>query len=438
MNKPSEPCYHGNMKTRLALILALFGLFAPLTANLSAQSFDPDRKTLSNRAEISIITHDPGRDVYLAFGHTALWVHDPVYDIDTVFNYGVFSLSSLSDPLFIPRFLKGELDYMVYPFGFAEDAETDLADQNRVWYGQKLNLTAEEKNRLYQFLEWNVREENRVYRYDFVKDNCSTRIIDALEYSLGPIIEFDDPRAGEKLTWRLLISEKLERRPLWNMLMGLLLGSAADRQITKREALFMPEYFLKAMDKARITRNGESAKLAQEPKVLLKPLAPANYDSKGPHPLAILIPLALLAVGISALQILRAKKGKRTKILDPIAAVFDFFLFLAVGAFGSLAFFMSYMSTHTATGGNLNVLWLFPGHLIAAFGTLPFFRRNRVTTIYWGLFAAITFLILTLLPVWPQTLPTAAIPLMIIVGVRALSLAARTSSRKASLFSTQL
>ena len=39
-----------------------------------------------------------------------------------------------------------------------------------------------------EFLEWNERPENRFYHYDYYRDNCSTRVRDALDRALGGAI----------------------------------------------------------------------------------------------------------------------------------------------------------------------------------------------------------------------------------------------------------
>jgi hypothetical protein len=56
---------------------------------------------------------------------------------------------------------------------------------NRTLVAHELNLTMDQRRELQQFLEWNLRPENREYRYDYFRDNCSTRIRDAIDRVLG-------------------------------------------------------------------------------------------------------------------------------------------------------------------------------------------------------------------------------------------------------------
>ncbi len=47
-------------------------------------------ETLSNEAQISILTVDSGKEIWTVFGHTAIRIHDPINNIDEVYNYGTF------------------------------------------------------------------------------------------------------------------------------------------------------------------------------------------------------------------------------------------------------------------------------------------------------------------------------------------------------------
>ena len=46
---------------------------------------------LSAQVEVSLLTYDPGDELYAAFGHSALRVRDSVRKYDKIFNYGMFS-----------------------------------------------------------------------------------------------------------------------------------------------------------------------------------------------------------------------------------------------------------------------------------------------------------------------------------------------------------
>ena len=70
-----------------------------------------------------------------------------------------------------------------------------------------MNLTPEQKTRLRLFMMDNAREENRYYRYDFLQDNCATRIRDIFDGG-----EYPYPRHLRRR--RVLISGHAHRKDL--------------------------------------------------------------------------------------------------------------------------------------------------------------------------------------------------------------------------------
>ena len=70
----------------------LFTIFGFLLFTISGFS---QYTTLSDRAEISIITCGPGNtELYESFGHSALRIVDPVQGMDEVYNYGMFNFEA--------------------------------------------------------------------------------------------------------------------------------------------------------------------------------------------------------------------------------------------------------------------------------------------------------------------------------------------------------
>ena len=59
-------------------------------------------------------------------------------------------------------------------------AEKYYINQDRYVKEQVLILTESEKILLYNYLEQNIRPENRTYLYNYVYNNCATKIRDVL------------------------------------------------------------------------------------------------------------------------------------------------------------------------------------------------------------------------------------------------------------------
>ena len=82
----------------------------------------------------------------------------------------------------------------------------------------------------------NAREENRYYRYDFLQDNCATRIRDIFEKGE---FSFRDTLTGE--TYRDELTRMVGDKRWMMFGIDLLLGARVDREITAREAEFLPD-----------------------------------------------------------------------------------------------------------------------------------------------------------------------------------------------------
>ncbi|RQH20979.1 DUF4105 domain-containing protein [Okeania hirsuta] len=94
-------------------------------------------------------------------------VYDPVNRIDMVYGYGTFDFS---DPMFLPKFIQRDLMYFLdvdqYPqFKYVYEYF------QRSFYEQVFDLDSAQNQRIFDFLENNMRPENRFYLYDFFFDN---------------------------------------------------------------------------------------------------------------------------------------------------------------------------------------------------------------------------------------------------------------------------
>ncbi|MBT8399344.1 MAG: DUF4105 domain-containing protein, partial [Rhodothermia bacterium] len=155
-------------KTVPAILLLMVALDA---ADLMAQG---DR--LSESSRISLVTVMPGDAVHSLFGHSAIRVSDPDRGLDLSYSYGTFNFD---DDFFVAKFALGRMDYYLSVAYWRNALKLYRDIEERPAVEQVLDLTHEERERLFDFLQTNAREENRYYRYDFLFDNCSTRIRDA-------------------------------------------------------------------------------------------------------------------------------------------------------------------------------------------------------------------------------------------------------------------
>ncbi|HEY9048371.1 MAG TPA: DUF4105 domain-containing protein, partial [Ohtaekwangia sp.] len=141
----------------------LLFLFLCITSFSYAQAIQ-----LSEQATISVITFGPWQgELYSAFGHSAFRVYDPEQNIDEAYNYGVFNFNQ---PNFYLNFARGYMYYQLGVFDYPRFRDVYIY-YNRYIHEQVLNLTPAQKQKIYDFLQWNALPENEQYRYDYFFDN---------------------------------------------------------------------------------------------------------------------------------------------------------------------------------------------------------------------------------------------------------------------------
>jgi hypothetical protein len=180
-----------------------------------------------------------GDVIYERFGHNAIWVHDSLRHRDIQYNYGLFDFRQEN---FILRFVQGR---MLYAMGGLDAAASmaDYAAHNRSIWVQELNLTPAQRADLRDFLQWNALPENRNYRYDYYRDNCSTRVRDALDRVLGGRIRAAMDTVPSGTTFRFHTARLTTNDPLMYTGLMLGLGEPVDRPISKYEEEFLPLAF---------------------------------------------------------------------------------------------------------------------------------------------------------------------------------------------------
>ncbi|HTS89006.1 MAG TPA: DUF4105 domain-containing protein [Gemmatimonadales bacterium] len=225
-----------------SIALALLGL--PGATPLSAQGTAPP--VPGSELTIYVMTMGVGGEVWERFGHNAIVVEDHRFGTSTAYNYGMFSFRQEN---FILRFLQGRMEYWMAGYPTEEDVPRYIAAQRSVWE-QELNLMPEQRLELRRALEFNALPENRFYRYDYYRDNCSTRVRDAIDRVLDGRFH-DQMRGPSPVTYRFH-TQRLNTQsvPLY---MGLLLalGHGVDAPITKWDEMFLP---LKLRDYLREVR----------------------------------------------------------------------------------------------------------------------------------------------------------------------------------------
>ena len=185
---------------------------------------------------VHLLTMGAGDLVWERFGHNAIWIHDPVQGTDKAYNYGLFDLRQEN---FLVRFLQGRMWYWMQGFPAQTHVELYRRANRSVWI-QELEMPPKARRELQVFLEWNERPENRFYHYDYYRDNCSTRVRDALDRALGGRIRQETFELATGTTYRFHTLRLTANDPLIYTGLLLALGQPVDRPISAWEEMFLP------------------------------------------------------------------------------------------------------------------------------------------------------------------------------------------------------
>jgi hypothetical protein len=299
---------------------------------------------------ISLLTATPGEELYSTFGHSALRVTDTVSNTDIVYNYGTFNFD---EPGFYTKFIRGKLMYYLSTEDF-QSFQYAYQQENRAITEQVLNLSCREKQNIIMLLKANIMAHNRFYKYDFLFDNCTTRLRDLVESATDSTVHFGEV-LKTKTTFRDLIYEYLNYNDKqWSKLgIDILLGSKTDAIMKPREVMFLPDYLMKTFDSSTV----DSKPLVSDKESLYKINHSRNEKDNLTHPLFLFTCLFVLIAFLSF---------SKSIFIQRFLASFDGFLFFVTGLLGVLLLFMWFGTDHVMCKNNYNLLWAWPTNIVAA------------------------------------------------------------------------
>lgn len=374
-------------------------VFTLVIVFISMTSFS---QKLSDRATISVITCGPYQEaVYFAFGHSAFRVYDPESAMDYAFNYGVFDFDQ---PNFLLNFTLGYNYYMLGVHEYQRWKDSYIED-NRYVHEQVLDLTSNQKQKVFDFLLWNAQPENRSYRYDYFYDNCSTKIRDVIQNALSNDLVFDGSYITTTYSIRQLTDLYLKQQPWGDLGIDVGLGLPMDKIASPYEYMFLPDYLESGFDHATIKKDSITTALVLEKKIIYESHEEGE-ETSFPHPLYLFGAVAVIAIALSVFDFKRQK----------LSNWFDIVLFGVTGLVGVLLVFLWFFTDHKAAANNFNLLWALPTHLIAL---AVFYKKPEWLKIYFLGVAIVAGIVLLAWNFLPQQLNTSLIPVVIALLVRA-------------------
>ena len=350
--------------------LRLLGTVIALAAPAAVPAQEAPRAPGSELIVYHVIM-GPGDAVWEKFGHNALWLRDTVAGTDLAYNWGVFDFTAAD---FIPRFLKGSMRYWVEAYPTRPMLQAYVESNRSIWT-QELALTPAEKHALREFVRWNTREENKFYTYDYYRDNCSTRVRDALNRVLDGRLRSWSDTVMTGTTYRWHTRRLTQEMPAIYGGIDIMLGQPTDREITRWEEMFLPmqlQHHLRSFTVAGPDGAAQPLVLAE------REIFAAQRAAEPDRPPRSLVVFLMIGLAIAALIVLSGLAARRGSAAGRGAAAVQRVLWPALFGVAGLLLLATWLFTnHEAAFPNENLLQLSPLALALAIAAPVAARRGR-------------------------------------------------------------
>jgi hypothetical protein len=363
------------MKTcsRLKSTLQVFIILYIVQCTLSIQA-----QPLSPAARVSLVTYGPGQDdISSVFGHTEIRIQDPTLGLDRNYTYGQFDYRTDS---FVLKFLRGTLPYQLGQHSLYQ-VIWYYQQNNRSIREQVLNLSATQRQRLFDALETNYLPQNREYRYKFYYDNCATRPRDIIATATGDSLVWPTTVQQPTKSYRDWMNDYLGAKPWERLGMNLAIGRPADKVTTGWEAMYLPNNVFDELARAQIRQAGGQ---------LVPVVAQTQTLFAGEALPKTTLPLLLYPDFVFMLLLLGTAwltwrhwntngpdRGRAGLWLDRL-------LFGVAGFWGWFLLLLWVATDHGVTAWNPTLLWLAPYHLPGVFWATSRRRTPGQVRTYFG------------------------------------------------------
>ena len=311
-------------------IIRIIFLFLPFFA---FPQFNP----ITPQTQISILTVGVADESHSLYGHTAIRVKDVSNNFDYVWNYGMFDFRTEN---FILKFVKGDLQYYAgaYPY---TDFEYSYQEENRSIYEQILNISLEEKQKLFERLSQSVFSEEKFYTYKFIDRNCTTKAIDVVNEALEnkPI----QNTLHQNESYRSILFPYQENQFWMNFGINIIFGHRPDEQAS---VLFLPLDLMKILENTQY----KGKPLASKAQILYKDSRPEKKFDFFNSIFALLVILTIFVL-----------------INRKLSTIFYFGI---LGLIGLLFTFVSFYSFHREVLWNYNILLFNPLNILLIYFTI--------------------------------------------------------------------
>ena len=300
------------------------------------------------RYHLYLITIGSGDWLFTYFGHNAIRIYDRQRGTNRNYNFGTFNIdSSFSGGVnMLWSYLQFRLKYWLSTGNYYWSIRR-YRWQDRTYRMREILLSKPERERMVAFLRTHARPKNRSYVYHHYTKNCSTKVMDAFSAAIGPSF-LDKSRVKRGTTYRKLVHEKMILNPFVMILMDFGMGPPADRLISWKEEMFLPEK-LEEYVSAPFWKKRRSKPLVGPVQIIHK-----RQKAKTVWPLSASNFIYLLGLFLSLLGLALWK----TRFFRTWIRIILFFM----GLLGVILAFMMWGTNFPEPPGNILILFFHPFH----------------------------------------------------------------------------
>lgn len=352
---------------RLAPGFALWALGSMLVAQPAASQ--SRESGAGSQLQVYHVVIGQGAQYWEKYGHNMLLFRDPAAGIDHAFNWGTFDFAS---PDFLQRQLVGDPLYAleVYP-GEALLREYQRAERTITL--QRLNFTPAQAQRAWDFAMWNAQPANKRYRYDYFRDNCSTRVRDVIDHALNGALRRSTEGTRVKVTYRGETLRLLDDMKVMQLGVHFALGQPADRLLSVWETMFIPMRMRDALRLVRIPSAGGEVPLVAQERVVYE--SPRHRDRSSVP--VLWIPYLVIGLLLGAEFLAVGGIGRRARLAELIFRAEVGVFAGAVGVLGVILLLAWTLTRHEFWFRNENLLVANPLSLFVAALALLSIRNAR-------------------------------------------------------------
>jgi hypothetical protein len=294
---------------------------------------------------VGIMVMQPGEIFWERFGHDSVLVVDPETGEAISYNFGFFDPT---EPDFVSRFVRGDMRYRLAAVPYADDLVL-YRSEGRGVNVQWLDLDDSQARAIATALAENARPENAFYRYDYFKDNCSTRVRDVVDLALSGGLHKQVLGRSQGLTWRDEALRLASPAPWMWLGFDIGLGPAADQPMTMWEQAFVPRRLSDILVDAKNSAGRPLIREHQEilpHRIAAEPVAhPVRWWLWGLSGIAVAIAIAWLG-----------NRSAGARMLGGVLIAF----WLLSGLIGALLLFLWLGTAHLMAWANHNLFLLNP------------------------------------------------------------------------------